>query len=369
VAEESPIVYVFHGDDEFSIKRRLAGLRARMGDPSLAELNTTFLDGRTHGLEELRSAALAMPFLLERRMVIVTDALARLDPAAGHGDEDEARASEGLKTTRKEFLSLLDALPPTTAVVLIIPDSPYWKREGGEYRRAWRVLTPKHWLMKWCHQAGKRALVVEFPLPESGEMPAWIRSQAKEQGGQFTPQAAAELAAHVGTDTRVAAEEITKLLTYVNCRRAVEADDVELLTAPAGQPDVWAMVDALGAGDPRTALRHLHDLEELQEASYLFAMVVRQFRLLIMAREGLDEGLDEARLAGELRQQPFVMRKICQQAQRFTLEQLKDIYRRLLEIDRANKTSSTASPEGALEAFIAGLGTGYPLTGIGKPDP
>jgi hypothetical protein len=37
--------YIFHGPDELSRTEALARLRTQMGDPSLAELNTTILDG------------------------------------------------------------------------------------------------------------------------------------------------------------------------------------------------------------------------------------------------------------------------------------------------------------------------------------
>ncbi|HID62765.1 MAG TPA: DNA polymerase III subunit delta, partial [Anaerolineae bacterium] len=37
--------YVLHGEDEFSRSEVLAEMKARMGDPAMADLNTTVLDG------------------------------------------------------------------------------------------------------------------------------------------------------------------------------------------------------------------------------------------------------------------------------------------------------------------------------------
>ena len=70
---------VFHGDDPVAIERHIADLLAHMGDPGMAELNTSRLDGRQASQEDLRTAALAMPFLAPRRLVILRNPLARAE--------------------------------------------------------------------------------------------------------------------------------------------------------------------------------------------------------------------------------------------------------------------------------------------------
>ena len=68
-------------------------------------------------------------------------------------------------------------------------------------------------------QRGERAGVHVYNLPKRWEMPHWIESEAKKQGGKIEPDAAARLSEMVGEDTRIAAQELTKLLTYVNFER------------------------------------------------------------------------------------------------------------------------------------------------------
>jgi DNA polymerase-3 subunit delta len=78
----------------------------RIGDPGMADLNTSRLDGRIASDEDLRNAAFAMPFLAERRLVVLSNPLARLS------DEN----------AQKRFISLLDGLPETTALVMLVED-------------------------------------------------------------------------------------------------------------------------------------------------------------------------------------------------------------------------------------------------------
>ena len=50
--------YLLYGDDEFSRGEALFELRRRMGDPAMAQLNSTRFDGRTVSLAELQHTPL-----------------------------------------------------------------------------------------------------------------------------------------------------------------------------------------------------------------------------------------------------------------------------------------------------------------------
>jgi DNA polymerase-3 subunit delta len=354
MGEIKPLVYLLHGDDEHAIHKFVAALAAKMGDASIADLNTNRLDGRQCSEEDIHSAAFSMPFLAERRLVIVANPLARLTPRKG-GDSDEetesVSAGKGLKLAREHFIAMLDGLPTTTALVLVIVDSRVRRR--GEWD--WEILNPNHWLAKWAQQAGPKAMLRPFPLPTPDEMPGWVRKQAESQGGSFSPLAARALADLAGTDTELASQEIIKLLTYVDYKRSVEEDDVLLLTAQTSQANIFNMVDAIGERNSRRALALLHHLLEQTETPELFGMIVRQFRLLLQTREILDEGGNETQVTAELKLNPYVTPKLCKQARSFTLPGLEDIYRRLLAMDEAIKTSQIPA-DVAFDTLIAEIG-------------
>ena len=361
MAEDKPSVYILHGDDAFAIHKFIAAMEAKLGDPAMADLNTTRLDGRQSSLDDLRGVAFAMPFLAERRLVVVTDPLVRFSSKGMRESSPEEASinnqlSAAARAAREKFLALLDAVPPTTALVLVIEDARVRRR--GEWQ--WEVLPPTHWLQRWASQAGKRAWVQECGLPTIEEMPGWVRKQAEALHGQFSPQAARALAEHIGPDTEMAAQEIIKLLTYVDYKRPVEEDDVALLTAQTNQASVFTLVDAMGERNGHLALQTLHLLMEENDAAELFGMIVRQFRLLLQAREVLDEGGGVDTIAREVKDKagsplhPFVAQKLAGQAQQLSLAGLEDIYHRLLGIDMAMKTSQMPA-DVAFDTFIAEL--------------
>ncbi|HEY3345757.1 MAG TPA: DNA polymerase III subunit delta [Anaerolineaceae bacterium] len=342
MAESKPVLYVLYGDDDYAITKYLAAMYARLGDASTADLNYTRLDGRTASDNELRNATRSIPFLADRRVVVLTHPFARQPD--GHKKAERARYQE-------DFIALLEGLPETTALVLVVEDQ---MRRGD-----WELLKADHWLMQWAHKAEGRALLKSFSPPSGVEMQRWVRKTAEASGGDFSLAAAGALVDLVGSDTRLATLEIDKALSYVNRARPVERADVELLTARIDQPDIFALVDAMGARDGKEASRRLHILLEEQDVLSIFGMVTRQFRLLLLTREIIDRGGGPAQVAEELkgdpfRVVPFIADKLARQAGRFTLSGLEDIFRRLLALDESFKSSQMDSTV-AMDIFIAEL--------------
>ncbi len=330
MAEATPVVYLLHGEDEYAIAQFVSEMETRLGDPVNAAMNITRLEGSDFNLNELLSIASAMPFLARRRLVILVEQLRRLaSPAARDG-----------------FTEQLQKVPPTTALVIV----EHHTLTSEADRRRGKI----HWLEKWALGQGERVYLRNFPLPKGAMMVRRIQDQARQAGGQITPQAAELLSSLVDGDPRLADQEIQKLLAHVNYKRPVEPDDVELLTADLGQGDIFAMVDALGNQNGRVALSMLQRLLEQQDPISIFGMVVRQFRLLLLAREILDKGGNRGDVARRLRVPPFVADKLVVQARHFTIPALEAIYHRLLGIDEAIKTGKVPG-DLALDTLVAAL--------------
>jgi DNA polymerase III delta subunit len=111
------------------------------------------------------------------------------------------------------------------------------------------------------------------------------------------------------------------------------------------------MVDALGAGDGPRALALLHRLLEDESPRYAFSMITRQFRLLLQAREAMDDGRDPSTV---LSLHPYVASKLTTQARQFTLPQLEVMYHFLLQTDLSIK-SSFSEETVALDTLVADL--------------
>ncbi|NLX11275.1 MAG: DNA polymerase III subunit delta [Chloroflexi bacterium] len=327
MSRRTPTFYVFHGPDEFSCRAQLQSIRAQMGDPGMAELNTSILDGKAAAAAEVLAAASAMPFLSDKRLVIVEGMLSWL-----------ARKGAG-KIGKEQLEVLVEGLPhlPEFARVVFVemdtlsdhnPVLKLAKTDPGGYHKA-------------------------FNPPRDATR--WIRTQAEQvYGVEIETAAAVTLAAVIGEDLRAADSELAKLSAYVNGERPITGADVALLTTYIAETDVFQMVDALGQRDGAAATRLLHRLLEQDDPLPLFGMMIRQFRLLLLAREYLNGGGAPGQIAQAIGVHPFVGEKLVRQVGAFTLDQLEHIYRFLLETDLSIKTGRVDAGL-ALDLLIAGI--------------
>jgi DNA polymerase-3 subunit delta len=304
-----PNIYFLFGSDEFAISRKLKEFESDFTDPTSAEMNTARLDARSMGEDDLSNAVNAMPFLAKRRLVLLAN------PSSKYNNP----------SVRKKFLEFVEKAPDTTRLVMY---------ESVEPRDV-----EKHWLVKWAEKNNSLIQTKAFMLPRLKDMTGWIVNETKNQGGQIEPRAAEMLKDMVGVDTRQAGMEIAKLLAYVNWARPVNSQDVEAVCIVTSQQSVFDFVDALSNGNGKSAQHLLHRLLETEDPFSLWGMVVRQFRLLVQAREILDERGNQNDVARVLGVHPFVAEKTTQQATRFSIESLESIYRKLLNIDEGVKTS------------------------------
>jgi DNA polymerase-3 subunit delta len=319
-----PNVYFLFGNDEFTIARKLKEFESDFTDSTSADMNTARLDARSMSEDDLNNAVNSIPFLAKRRLVLLEN------PSAKYNNP----------SARKKFLEFIEKAPETTRLVM------YESVEPKEVE--------KHWLVKWAEKNSKLIQTKGFMLPRLKDMTGWIVNETKNQAGQIEPRAAEMLKEMVGANTRQAGMEISKLLAYANWARPVTSQDVEAVCIVTSQQSVFDFVDALSNGNGKSAQHLLHRLLETEDAFSLWGMVVRQFRLLIQAREILDGRGNQNDVARALGIHPFVAEKATQQAARFSIESLEAIYRKLLKIDEEVKTSQVTL-DLAMDTLIAEL--------------
>ncbi|MGE5462347.1 MAG: DNA polymerase III subunit delta [Syntrophothermus sp.] len=307
-----PNIFLLYGNDEFAISRKLKDFGSDFTDPTSAEMNTAHLEARSMSDDDLGNAINSMPFLAKRRLVLLSS------PSTKYNNPQ----------ARKKFLEFIGKTPDTTRLVMY---------ESVEPRDA-----EKHWLVKWAEKNENSVQTRAFMLPRLKDMTGWIVNETKNQGGKIEPRAAEMLKDMVGVDTRQAGMEIAKLLAYANWARPINSQDVEAVCVVTSEQSVFDFVDALANGNGKSAQHLLHRLLETEDEFSLWGMVVRQFRLLIQAREILDGRGNKDDVARALGVHPFVAEKAAQQASRFSIESLEAIYHRLLNIDERVKTGQVS---------------------------
>jgi len=318
--------YILHGDEEFRRSEAVARLKSRMISDGMGDLNIMVLDGRTVGLNELIDACKVIPFLTNRRLVIVEGLLQRIGPRASsrakQGKGRSATAGEG--DYAEKLAACLPDLPPFTRLVFVESKS----------------LARNHPILASARNSGE-AYVREFKPLRGGELQDWIRRKSREKRANISRDAVSMLVSFVGPNLRLLDQELEKLAGLVNYSRPITGDDVKALVTAARDNNVFALVDALGLRNRARAVQQLQELVASgASALYLLAMMARQVRLILSVKDLVQEkglGLDEIRR--ELRiSREFIVRKLLRQAEWFSVGELERIQRRMLDIDQAIKT-------------------------------
>ena len=329
------MLYILTGQDDFSLNESLEELKKGLGDQPLLASNTTIFDGKQVTPDQLRAVCQALPFLAERRLVIAEGLLERFEPKVKLGRQKRTPKAPAQQNDYKSLAALVDGLPDSTVLVLI----------GGEVKKSnplYKELLP-------------RAKVKSFPRLRNNELRQWLKRRVAQEGGTISPQAVDLLARLVGSNLWIMAGEIAKLVLYASGRR-IEEDDVRAVVGYSQQASVFAMVDAIlgfKAGLGQQALQQL--LQAGVAPAYLLFMLSRQVRMLVRAKELIKEGKSEVEIQDRLGiTADFVWRKTLEQASRYSLTRLTELYSKLLEADLSIKTGKYNS-ELALNILVAEL--------------
>jgi DNA polymerase-3 subunit delta len=319
------MLYVLHGQDEFTRSEMLAQWKEKLGDATTASVNTTVLDGRKLTLPELIETCDALPFMGKRRLVIVEDFWSRFEPGKGRRAKEEPASLSAADTTLIQgVVEYVPRLPETTRLVFVES----------------RSLSAANPLFDALPQDHKRIHVKEFPPPHERDLPQWIQDRMRTRGGEISRQASQELARFVGTELRQLDQELEKLLAYVNYGRAVTVEDVRAAVSVQQLAGIFDLVDAIGMRQGDRAMRFLHELLNAGAAPmYLLTMIERQFRILLQVKELQAKGatLSEMKRATGIGHR-FVLEKGSRQARNFSMERLEAIYAHLAEVEQHIKT-------------------------------
>jgi DNA polymerase-3 subunit delta len=327
--------YILHGDEEFARAEEVAKLKAQIAEDGMGDLNITVFDGRSVTLSQLFNACDTVPFLTERRLVIVENLLQRLQSRGGSSGTERDASAAGDET--QKLLDYLPTIPSTTRLVFV------------EDRR----LPRSQPILKWAVKSDD-GYVREFSAPGGGGLQAWIRQRAHLKGVEIQREAVAKLATFVGDDLRLLDRELEKLAAYVGYDAAIDEQAVEALVSAAQEADIFALVDALGMRRQKQAIEHLQRLiADGANALYLLAMIARQIRLLISAKDlAENQGLSSAEIGKKLGiSHRFIIDKITRQSRQFEDAELEALLQALLDIDQGIKTGRVHE-ELALELLI-----------------
>ena len=310
------MLHILYGVDDFSISESLERLKAQTGPQDVLEANVTRGQASAFTPQQVLALCSTVPFLASKRLVIVEGLLSLFD------GRRPSRRGRRAQDADSEWLTLADFvpdMPPSTDLVLL----------DGAVNRGNSLLA----------KLSPLGEVTEFPALRGARLNRWIQDRAAAAGCAISGEGVRLLAELVGGNLWTLNSEIEKLSLFCNGRRA-EAEDVRLLVPFANEVNVFNAVDAVMERRFSDALRAMRRLMEGgATGTYIVAMVARQVRLLLLAKDLEDSGVPQSQMGTRLGvTSDWVLGKVREQANRYSATGLETLHRGLLETDLAIKT-------------------------------
>ncbi len=295
----APPVCVIHGQEMFLKHQALEEIVNRLlpeaeRSMALSEYDAgSSMPGSAEVFDELRT----LPFLAERRVVVIRDA-------------------DGFISKYRNFLE--DYF-----------DDP---SDSGTLVMECRSFPGNTKLAKKAKKIGE---VVACEKPKPAQVGPWAMRRAKEAHGlQLDNQAAGALAEYIGEDLGRVDGELQKLALYVGDRQRVTQEDVRALVGHTREEQVWGILEAVSKRDAARAIQLWEDVWQTDRAASARAIggIAFKVRQVLKAKTsgGKAWGVDVSA---------------------FTTEEVEEMICGLLDADAAAKIG-LASVRTSIESFI-----------------
>ncbi|MFH2136376.1 MAG: DNA polymerase III subunit delta [Patescibacteria group bacterium] len=325
------MVLFLYGEDSYRSRAKLKQIEEKFKKTDKSRVNFIRIDGERNPWKNIEKEILSPPFLHDKKLVVVENFLKK----RGQKFDEAVVFLKGEKNS------------DGTVVV-------FWEDSKPDERTA---------IFKFLN---KPKQADRFDFLDAAKLRKWIAEAVAERNLKIDAQAAEVILGLVGSDLWQISGELDKLSAYAGGRKEknnlITAEDVALFVRGKFDENIFSLTDALGTKNKKTVFKILNEqIESGLEEGYIFAMLVRQFRILLQIKELVtrdfpflsvgDPGIKQ-KIALELGLHPYVVQKTLYQIKNFSLPELKNIYRKMLALDMKMKRGNF-NPRAFLELFIA----------------
>lgn len=305
-------VYLITGSENYLKQKYVSLLADRAVPEGLRAFNYHRLDGDTMSLEELITAAEALPAMSPRTCVLVHD----LDFAA-------------LKEPDKEALLDLFSDPADTCVLI------FWQDTKG-FPRNTKIMKE---LYKAIDKAGA---VVELNKRDRRDLLKFIRSECRKRERTISSQTAEYLVDSVGEDMSNLTGEIEKLCNYAD--NEITPQDIDTICVKSLEATAFQMIDALMAGNYDRVFRSIAILfEQRTEPMMILGALVSTYSDMYRVKVAVKSGgsaYDLRKYFPQAYKSDFKLQNAARRSKRFSLQSLRKSLEILADADTRLKSTS-----------------------------
>ena len=309
------MIIFLYGQDTFRLKQKLAEIIDEYQKVHKSGLNLKIFDEGIN-FDDLKNEIFSFSMFKEKKLIILKNIF------------DD-------KIFKEKFISLIKKIKDFHNIILILC-------QEGEVS----LTDPLFKELK------KTAKSQEFKKLEGLALKNWIKKETEKLGALISPEAVEKLIAFLGNDSWQISNEMKKLITFKK-KKTVQSKDIELLTKPEVENNIFKTIDAIAEKNKKRAAYLIHQhLEKGDSPLYLMAMINSQFRNLLVVTEMIEKNVPYYLIRQKTQMKPFLFEKTWRQSRKFTLRELKNIYWKIFKLDLEIKTGKI-DPITALDLLLS----------------
>jgi len=302
-------LYLFYGPEEFTKEEALNRI-IEVLVPNIRDMNYQMIDGTETSADDIIAASETLPFLSEKRLVVVKNYPGLSGKKAG--DED----------VLKDYLS---KVPDTTCLI-------FYQRGDIDKKRAIYKAISKH------------GEAIEFVRLSYSDLLKWTRKRFQSYNKIISDEDLQYFLMQVGNSLEDIKNEVDKIVAYAGTSSEVTRESIDNLITPSPELTIFQFIDSVSARNKDDALRQMESLIEQGQSIFgILSLIARQLKIMLLCKGYNDLGYSLQQIKDKLKGQPYMLhpyavQKGMQQSRNFTMEQLRQYLNQCLELDYGVKS-------------------------------
>ncbi len=326
-------VYLFFGREKYLVNKGIAVIKDRyLRNANDESFNYNFYDGIKDDIDVVLNSCETLPFMGEKRIVIVRS------KEAFSGNKNVM-----VKDDEEKLIKYISNIPETTCLIFI----------AGE------KIDKRKKLVKEIKSNGK---ILEFDKLDRTSLLKWITKILKSNQKGISNTALEGLIdslKYLERDSSATLydieNEIKKLCNYIADKEMIELSDIEKIMTKPLENNIFLLVDSVANKNSNLALKMFNQmLIGGEPEGRILHMIVRQFKILNKVKIMLDRGYTASAIAPKISLPQYIAKKYVKQSNGFSAKDILNILNLAAESERKIKTGKMASKL-AIEILITEL--------------
>lgn len=305
--------YIFCGSDDELIKEGIDGISKQVVLEGMEDLNYIKIDGLNTSMDAIVNACETMPFMGDKKFVLVSRANFLRDKTDSQGTK-----------LYNEMKNYLKDLPPYTVLIMYYTFND--KRETAKKNKKLMALD-------------KITTIVHFDKLKRDRFVKKVESIFNEKGKAIGKVELGFFCERVQNNFNIINLEIDKLIDYTD-GRDITKRDIEKLIAPRSEDDVFDLVDLISQRKIEKAIDIMDELLfKADQHMLIVTSIENQFKKLYGIKVGMKQGKRVNDFMSELHVPAFVCEKLMNLSNKFSMRQLEGLIKLCVETEGKIKST------------------------------